>query len=119
MVISNHNMDPAVVGSDQFGILWSKRLLGTYRGYTEQIFSQPLVYTPGDGTQYVYVATTMNIVYKINAKTGDIVLSRTLHVPFLVSDLDGCIDINPLVGVTVRSTSASEGLCELRVDTHA
>ncbi|KAI9864385.1 MAG: hypothetical protein M1813_003305 [Trichoglossum hirsutum] len=93
-------MDPAIVGSDQFGMLWSKKLLGTYRGYNEQIFSQPLVYTPGDGTQYVYVATTMNIVYKINAKTGDIVLSRTLHVPFLVSDLDGCIDINPLVGVT-------------------
>src|SRR4051794_14041179 len=107
MVASNHNMDPAVVESDQFGILWSKRLLGTYRGYTEQIFSQPLVYTPGGGTQYVYVATTMNIVYKINAKTGDIVLSRTLHVPFLVSDLDGCVDINPLVGVTVCSEQGS------------
>ncbi|KAI9791429.1 MAG: hypothetical protein M1833_001534 [Piccolia ochrophora] len=92
-------MDPAVVESEQFGTLWKKKLLGTYRAYKEQIYAQPLVYTPGD-TQYVYIATTMNIVYKIDAKTGDIVLSRTLHVPFLTADLDGCLDINPLVGVT-------------------
>ncbi len=36
----------------------------------------------------------------MNAKTGNIVASRNLHRPFLVSDLDGCTDINPLVGVT-------------------
>ncbi|KAG4434028.1 hypothetical protein IFR05_010482 [Cadophora sp. M221] len=64
------------------------------------MFSQPLVYTPSDGIQYVYVATTQNNLYKINAKTGAIVLSRNLGIPFLTADLDGCIDINPHVGVT-------------------
>jgi len=39
-------------------------------------------------------------VYKINAKTGAIVLQRNLHIPFLTADLDGCVDINPLIGVT-------------------
>ncbi|PBP16928.1 cell wall-binding protein [Diplocarpon rosae] len=51
-------------------------------------------------SKYVYVATTQNNVYKINAKTGAIVRSRGLHLPFLSADLDGCVDINPHVGVT-------------------
>lgn len=93
-------MDPAIVGSDQFGILWRAALPGNYRGYKEQVFSQTLVYTPGE-TQYVYVSTTMNYIHKINAKTGEIVKSRQVHVPFLTADLDGCVDINPLIGVTV------------------
>ena len=71
-----------------------------YTGSPEQVFSQPLVYTPSDGIQYVYVATTQNNIYKLNAKTGAIVASRNLAIPFLVSDLSGCVDINPHVGVT-------------------
>ena len=94
-------MDPSVVGSSQFGRLWKALLPGNYRGTPEQIFSQPLVYTLDDGIQYVFLATTQNNVYKINAKTGEIVASRNLHVPFLTSDLDGCVDINPHIGVTV------------------
>jgi hypothetical protein len=101
---SNHNMDPAIVGSSQFGLLFKTLLPGTYRvngvDSAEQIFSQPLVYTGGDGVQYLYVATTQNNVYKLNAKTGRVMASRNLHRPFFVSDLDGCTDINPLVGVT-------------------
>jgi outer membrane protein assembly factor BamB len=93
-------MDPTVVASDQFDILWTRRLPGNYRGATEQVFAQPLVYTPGD-TQYVYVATTMNNIYKIDAKTGEIVANRNLAIPFLEADLDGCTDINPLIGATV------------------
>ncbi|OAP63261.1 hypothetical protein AYL99_02488 [Fonsecaea erecta] len=97
-------MDPAVVGSDQFGLLFKTLLPGTYpiggQNVPEQIFSQPLVYTGSDGVQYVYVATTQNNVYKIVANTGVIVASRNLARPFLVSDLDGCVDINPTVGVT-------------------
>jgi hypothetical protein len=93
-------MDPAVVASDQFGTLWTQRLPGKYRGATEQVFAQPLVYTPED-RQYVYVATTMNNIYKIDAKTGEIVASRNLAIPFLEADLDGCSDINPLIGSTV------------------
>jgi hypothetical protein len=97
---NNHNMDPAIVGSAQFGLLYKTKLPGAYNGVAEQIFSQPLVYTLGDGIQYVFVATTQNNVYKINAKTGAIVSQRNLHIPFLTADLDGCVDINPLIGVT-------------------
>ncbi|PVH86433.1 WSC-domain-containing protein [Cadophora sp. DSE1049] len=96
----NHNMDPSIVGSSQFGQLFKTVLPGAYGGVPEQLFSQPLVYTPSDGIQYVYVATTQNNLYKVNAKTGAIVLSRNLHIPFLTADLDGCVDINPHVGVT-------------------
>lgn len=95
-----HNMDPSVVGSDQFGVLWKALLPGNYRGFSEQVYSQPLVYTLDDGIQYLFIATTQNNVYKLNAKTGALVLSRSLHVPFLTADLDGCVDINPTVGVT-------------------
>ncbi|KAH0287144.1 WSC domain-containing protein, partial [Aureobasidium sp. EXF-3399] len=98
---TNHNMDPSVVGGDSFGQLWRAALPGNFQGIgAEQIFSQPLVYTLSDGIQYVYIATTQNNLYKINAKTGDIIASRNMHVPFLTADLDGCVDINPTVGVT-------------------
>ncbi|KAG5972817.1 hypothetical protein E4U55_000733 [Claviceps digitariae] len=98
---ANHNMDPAIVASNQFGQLFRTRLPGTFNGRAEQIFSQPLVYTPsGSDKQYVYLATTQNNVYKLDAKTGQIVASRNLHIPFLTADLDGCVDINPTVGVT-------------------
>lgn len=97
-------MDPSIVGSSQFGLLFKTLLPGTWpingQNVPEQIFSQPLVYTGSDGVQFVYIATTQNNVYKMNAKTGQIVVSRNLHRPFLVSDLDGCVDINPTVGVT-------------------
>lgn len=112
---NNHNMDPAVVGSSQFGLLFKTLLPGTYRiggqQVPEQIFSQPLVYTGADGIQYVYVATTQNNVYKIVANTGVIVASRNLARPFLVSDLDGCVDINPTVGVTATGVIDPDTVC--------
>ncbi|KAI9714096.1 MAG: hypothetical protein M1812_006543 [Candelaria pacifica] len=74
-----HNLDPAVVASSDFGQLWASRLPGNYRGQPEQIFSQPLVYTLNDNVQYVFLATTQNNIYKINAKTGSIVASRNMH----------------------------------------
>lgn len=96
----NHNMDPAIVGSSQFGQAWKTALPGKYIGAAEQIFSQPLVYTPsGSSTQFVYWATTQNNVYKMDAKTGEILASRNLHIPFLTADLNGCVDINPTVGI--------------------
>ncbi|KAI4235546.1 MAG: hypothetical protein LQ349_003079 [Xanthoria aureola] len=97
---STHNMDPSVVGSAQFGELWQAVLPGNYQNVQEQIYSQPLVYTLDDGVQYVFIATTQNNVYKINAKTGKIAASRNLHIPFLTSEILPCTDINPLVGVT-------------------
>ncbi|KAI5784974.1 WSC domain-containing protein [Peziza echinospora] len=96
-----HNLDPAVVGSSQFGIIWRKKLLGNYNGWTEQIYAQALVYTPDPtGKQFVYVASQMNMIYKIDAITGDILLSRNLHIPFLVAELDGCNDISYCIGST-------------------
>ena len=97
---NNHNMDPAVVGSAQFGLLFKTHLPGNYQGYAEQIYSQPLVYTLSDGIQYLFVSTTQNNVYKFNAKTGVIVASRNLARPFLRFHLDNCNDINPHIGVT-------------------
>lgn len=101
---NNHNMDPAIVGSAQFGLLYKALLPGTWpingQNVSEQIFSQPLVYTDSNGTQYVFIATTQNNIYKMDAKTGAIVMSRNLHRPFLVSDLGTCVDINPTIGVT-------------------
>ncbi|KAG0129679.1 hypothetical protein HOY82DRAFT_586064 [Tuber indicum] len=92
-------MDPSIIASPQFGIIWRKKLRGNYRGWTEQIFAQALVYTPDD-TQFVYVASQMNMVYKIDAKTGDILISRNLAIPFLVSELDDCNDISFVIGST-------------------
>jgi hypothetical protein len=92
-------MDPSVVASDQFGIMWKTKLLGKYHDLREEIFAQPLVFTPKD-KQYVYVVSTQNVAYKIDAKTGDILAHRTLAIPFLEADLDGCTDINPLIGST-------------------
>jgi WSC domain len=94
-------MDPAVVGSANFGQIFQTALPGNFNGIgPEQVFSQPLLLTGNDGVQYIYLATTQNNIYKLNAKTGVIVASRNLHVPFLTADLDGCVDINPTVGVT-------------------
>ncbi|KAH7368772.1 WSC domain-containing protein [Plectosphaerella cucumerina] len=95
----NHNLDPSVVRSSQFGQLWRTLLPGRFANADERVFSQPLVYTPDD-RQFIYTATTQNNVYKLDALTGEIVLSRNLHIPFLTEDLDGCTDINPTVGVT-------------------
>ncbi len=94
-------MDPAVVGSSAFGQIFKTTLPGNYGGAKEQMFSQPLVYTSDtDGVQYVYIATTQNNIYKLDAKTGVILASRNLHIPFSIVDLSGCVDINPYVGVT-------------------
>ncbi|KAM3413865.1 hypothetical protein BST61_g10539 [Cercospora zeina] len=97
---TNHNMDPAIVGSADFGRIWTASLPGNFNGLgREQIFASPLVYTIGS-TQYVFIATTQNNIYKLNAKTGEVVARRNLHVPFLTAELDGCVDINPTIGVT-------------------
>lgn len=97
----NHNMDPDVVSSQQFGLLFRTALPGVnMNGGPEQIFASPLVYTASDGVQYVYVSTTMNNIYKIDAKKGTIVASRNLGRPFLQSDLGTCTDISPVIGST-------------------
>ncbi|KJX97614.1 hypothetical protein TI39_contig476g00008 [Zymoseptoria brevis] len=98
---TNHNLDPRIIAGSEFGNIWTAKLPGNFGGIgPEQVLSQPLVYTTGDGVQYVYIATTQNNLYKINAKTGQIVTSRNLGVPFLAADLGNCNDIAPAIGVT-------------------
>lgn len=83
-------MDPAIVTSGEFDQIFHVRLPGNYMGDSEKIFSQPLTYTPkgNDGTQFVYWATAQNNVYKMNAKTGQILASTNLGLPFLSMDLN-------------------------------
>ncbi|OCK79181.1 WSC-domain-containing protein [Lepidopterella palustris CBS 459.81] len=118
---TNHNLDPTVVASANFGQIFKTLLPGNFNGIgPEQVFSQPLVYTGSDGIQYVYVATTQNNVYKLDAKTGAIIASRNLHVPFLTADLDGCVDINPTVGVTATGViDPSTGIWYLTAKTYS
>jgi hypothetical protein len=81
-----------VVASSDFGQIFKTQLPGNFLGLApEQIFASPLVYTGNDGVQYVYVATTQNNLYKIDAKTGVIVASRNLHVPFLQVELESML----------------------------
>jgi outer membrane protein assembly factor BamB len=85
---SNHNLDPSVVASSGFDQIFKTTLPGSFQGLAaEQIFAAPLVYTGNHGIQYIYVATTQNNLYKLDAKTGAIVANRTLHVPFLQVEL--------------------------------
>lgn len=101
------------MGSSQFGQIFKTPLPGNYAGAKEQIFSQPLLYTSDtDKVQYMYIATTQNNIYKVDAKTGAILLSRNLHIPFLAADLDGCVGESSLpfvtedsVGMLTRQTS--------------
>lgn len=88
MIPRNHNLDPKIVAGSTFGQIFKTKLPGNFGGLAaEQIYAQPLVYTGSDGVQYVYIATTQNNVYKLDAKTGAIVASRNLHVPFLQAEL--------------------------------
>jgi len=82
-------MDPNIVGSSDFSQIFRTLLPGNFNNMGhEQIYASPLVYTGDDGVQYVFVATTQNNVYKLDAKTGAIVASRNLHVPFLQVELE-------------------------------
>lgn len=92
----NHNMDPAIVDSSQFGLLWK-----VATNNEEQFYAKPLVYTPSTGTsagtQIVFMASNQNIVRILDAKTGNIINTRQLHAPFQQSDI-GCTDIPYTIG---------------------
>ena len=91
---TTHNLDPAVVGSAQFGTLWQ-----FYAGFKETILSQPLVYTAAGKAQVVIAATENNNVYVLDAATGTKIASTNLGAPFTAVDAN-CADVTPNIGVT-------------------
>ena len=88
----NNNMDPSVVGSSQFGVLWK---IATNEN--ELFYAKPLIYTPTGGTQLLFMASSQNIIRTFDAKTGVLINSRQLHTPFLQSDI-GCTDMPNTIG---------------------
>ena len=100
--LPNHNIDPNIVNSTTFGILWTN----AYNSL-EKWYGRPLVYTSGainGGAQIVFLASTMNIIRTIDAKTGKAILSRNLIPPFLQSDI-GCTDIPNYIGYVQTASS--------------
>lgn len=46
----------------------------------------------------MFLASSQNIIRTLNAKTGDLLQTRTVHTPFLQSDI-GCTDIPDTIGI--------------------
>ena len=88
-------MDPNVVSSPSFGILWQQKMPIS----TETWYAKPLVYTLDGGSEMLITASNMNNIRVHDAKTGTVLASRQLTPPFLQSDI-GCADIPNYIGVT-------------------
>lgn len=94
--LPNHNMDPNVVGSADFQNLWSY----TSPVVNDNVLAKPLVYTPlSTGVEVVVTASETNWLRVLDAKTGALVASRQLNLPFLAVD-SACNDISNYIGVT-------------------
>jgi iron transport multicopper oxidase len=91
--LPDHNIDPSIVGSPSFRILWKNP-----HNAKERFYAKPLLYTPPGKSQLVFLASSMNIVRTVDAVTGKPINSRTLQPPFLASDT-GCSDIPDFVGI--------------------
>ncbi|KAL8742728.1 MAG: hypothetical protein Q9190_004833 [Brigantiaea leucoxantha] len=86
-------MQPAIVGSSSFGILWTN----TYNA-KERWYAKPLVYTPPGQKQLVFTASNMNIIRTVDAVTGAPIKDRQVQPPFLQSDI-GCTDMPNYIGI--------------------
>ncbi|KAL8818955.1 MAG: hypothetical protein Q9223_002519 [Gallowayella weberi] len=87
-------MDPAVVDSTEFGLLWSTKF-----NNLEKFYAKPLVYTPlAGGPQIVFIASSQNWIRTMNAKTGEPLNARQVHTPFLQAEI-GCTDIPDTIGI--------------------
>ncbi|MCJ1242521.1 hypothetical protein MMC14_010529, partial [Varicellaria rhodocarpa] len=76
--LPNHNMDPAIVDSSEFGQLWK---------------------TPFNNLeQLLFLASSQNWIRTLNAKTSEVLNTRQVHTPFLQSDI-GCTDIPNTIGI--------------------
>lgn len=91
--LPNHNMQPAIVASSSFGILWQNTYLAK-----EAWYAKPLVYTPPGKKQLVFTASAQNWIRTMDAVTGTLIASRQVQPPFLQSDI-GCTDIPNYIGI--------------------
>jgi hypothetical protein len=101
--LPNHNINPNSISS--FGQLWKFTAPASSNGLAEQFQATPLVYTPSStGVQVVLAFSMQNKIYSLDAVNGTRYASRDLsaggEVPFLATDLPGCYDITPLIGIT-------------------
>jgi hypothetical protein len=101
--LPNHNINPNSISS--FGQLWKFTAPASGNGLAEQFQATPLVYTPSStGVQVVLAFSMQNKIYSLDAVNGTLYASRDLsaggEVPFLATDLPGCYDITPLIGIT-------------------
>ncbi|KAL9019269.1 MAG: hypothetical protein Q9185_003443 [Variospora sp. 1 TL-2023] len=86
-------MQPSIVGSTSFGILWTNTYLPKERWY-----AKPLVYTPPGQKQLVFTASNQNWIRTVDAVTGAPINARQVQPPFLQSDL-GCPDMPDFIGI--------------------
>ncbi|KAL9609724.1 MAG: hypothetical protein Q9167_005532 [Letrouitia subvulpina] len=92
--LPNHNIQPAIVSSPSFGILWTNQY-----NAKEKWYAKPLVYTPPGQKQLVFIASTQNWIRTVDAVTGTPINARQVQPPFLQSDI-GCTDIPDYIGIT-------------------
>ena len=90
--LPNHNMQPSIVGSSSFGILWTK----TFNA-KEKWYAKPLVYTPPGQKQLVFTASNQNWIRTFDAVLGTPISARQVLPPFLQSDI-GCTDMPDTIG---------------------
>ncbi|KAL8835845.1 MAG: hypothetical protein Q9170_003168 [Blastenia crenularia] len=86
-------MQPSIVGSSSFGILWSKTF-----NPKEKWYAKPLVYTPPGQKQLVFTASNQNWIRTFDAVTGAPISARQVQPPFLQSDI-GCTDMPDTIGI--------------------
>ncbi|KAI4192186.1 MAG: hypothetical protein LQ350_008690 [Teloschistes chrysophthalmus] len=86
-------MQPSIVGSSSFGILWTKTF-----NPKELWYAKPLVYTPPGQKQLVFTASNQNWIRTFDAVTGAPLQARQVQAPFLVSDI-GCTDMPNTIGI--------------------
>ncbi|KAL8882070.1 MAG: hypothetical protein Q9192_007654, partial [Flavoplaca navasiana] len=86
-------MQPSILGSSSFGMLWTK----TYNE-KERWYAKPLVYTPPGQKQLVFTGPSQNWIRTVDAVTGAPIDARQVQPPFPQSDI-GCTDMPDTIGI--------------------
>lgn len=90
--LPNHNMQPSIVGSSSFVILWTKTF-----NVKELWYAKPVVHTPPGQKQLVFTASNQNWIRTFDAVTGTPIQGRQVIPPVLQSDI-GCTDMPNTIG---------------------